>query len=961
MTSIGGSARIRIEPDLTGFSAAVESTLASMNTQVELDVDDTALESSIDEAVSGMDIELEADVDTSGITDGIDDAAGEIDPIDVEADLDTAGIEAAVGDIESLDATVQVDAEIDTASVVADWDQAVAQMEERGKGVALGISAGIGAAFAGGVMAADTFDQAIATIRVGTGATGAELEALGDIVDNIANDTPAGFDDIAIAVADLNTRLGLTGPELEALSEQMLDVSRITGTDLATNIRGSARLFQSWGVDVDDQSAVLDRLFVTSQTTGAGFDTLAQQAVQFGAPMRALGFELDQSIALFGALEAGGVNAESTMSGLRRALASLAKEGVEDTSEALTIAIERIESAGSVAEANEVALELFGTRAGPELARAIQEGALGVDELMSALDGSDETIAAAADDARTFGDELRVLGNRVITAARPIGDALIPVVEQVGDLLVSGLELFTDLPEPVQNTIIVVAGLAAAALPLITALGALKIALPLVAGGLALLTSPITLAIGGVAALTGGIIWLWRNSETFRGIITGVGDAISSVFVAALELAGAAVQAFTAPFVALFEQAFATVQQIIDVFVKLFTGDFEGAFDSVVEMLEGMISFILQALTLLPRQALNALKAFAPNLYESGRSALAGLLRSVQSGLEAVLNRMRRFPGQALRFFRDLPRNMLNLGKEILGGLLDGIMAGWEKVRAFVAGIADKIKSLKGPIEVDRQLLVPEGNAIMAGLREGLERGWAPIAGWINKRGGFFKGLFTGAQVDDIGEITVDAMLGNLEDPAGKLETVIPPVPRFWTSFEDMLQQAKLIASMFNVMITSTLRDPIRNAQVGGAPGSLHLTGRAVDFAGPYPNMNNLAVWARNFTAIFQEILWLVAGHFDHVHLGWRSLPRRQHGGGVRGGEPYLVGEAGAEIFFPTQSGFVMSNDDAKAIAEFARAASQQGSVSEPITVISNNADPEVVAGLVQAQLRGPMSTLGRR
>jgi len=55
-----------------------------------------------------------------------------------------------------------------------------------------------------------------------------------------------------------------------------------------------------------------------------------------------------------------------------------------------------------------------------------------------------------------------------------------------------------------------------------------------------------------------------------------------------------------------------------------------------------------------------------------------------------------------------------------MGGFLSGITSGFDKIKTFVGGIASWIGSHKGPISYDRQLLIPHGNAMMAGLNEGL-------------------------------------------------------------------------------------------------------------------------------------------------------------------------------------------------------------------------------------------------
>lgn len=75
--------------------------------------------------------------------------------------------------------------------------------------------------------------------------------------------------------------------------------------------------------------------------------------------------------------------------------------------------------------------------------------------------------------------------------------------------------------------------------------------------------------------------------------------------------------------------------------------------------------------------------------------------------------------------------NLKEIGKAILNSLLDGLKAAWENTKAFLSGLGSEIKNLKGPIEKDRKLLVPEGGAIMNSLQVGLEGEWPGVKSYL--------------------------------------------------------------------------------------------------------------------------------------------------------------------------------------------------------------------------------------
>ena len=298
-----------------------------------------------------------------------------------------------------------------------------------------GIAAAGAAAIAGigvGLFAiGSSFDEAWDTIRVGTGATGADLDALKASFKNVVTDVPADFGDAGTAIADLNTRLGLTGEPLEAMAEQLLELSRITDTDLGTNIETSTRLLADWGVENENAAAALDRVFRASQATGPSVDTLSRLMVQYGGPMRQLGFSFNETAALLGQFEREGVNTELVMGSMRIALGKMARDG-EPAAETLRRVMGEIKNAGTASEANAKALELFGARAGPDMAAAIREGRFEVNDLLETIAGGDETIMGAAADTESFGEKWTKLKNKVLVKLEPVATR---VFEAVGDAM----------------------------------------------------------------------------------------------------------------------------------------------------------------------------------------------------------------------------------------------------------------------------------------------------------------------------------------------------------------------------------------------------------------------------------------------------------------------------------------------------------------------------------------------
>jgi TP901 family phage tail tape measure protein len=280
----------------------------------------------------------------------------------------------------------------------------------------------------------EVFNDSFRTIRVGTGATGAAFAELQDSFRNVAKEVPNDLGDVATAIAELNTRTGATGGDLEDLALQFLTVSRLLGGDVKSNIRSVTRLFGDFGVAGEDQADVMNVLFRASQMSGAAFDTLADQTVQYGASLRNLGFTLPESIALLASFERNGTNLETVMSGLRTAQAKLAESG-KPLSVALADVIRDIQNAETAAEGTTLAMEIFGRRSGPDLYDAIQSGRLGVDELVEVIVNGSDTINAAAEDTDGFREAWENFKNYIKITLEPAATAVFQgLSELVGEL-----------------------------------------------------------------------------------------------------------------------------------------------------------------------------------------------------------------------------------------------------------------------------------------------------------------------------------------------------------------------------------------------------------------------------------------------------------------------------------------------------------------------------------------------
>ena len=281
---------------------------------------------------------------------------------------------------------------------------------------------------------ANDLNDAYSTIERRTGATGKALDGLNDTFERVAAGADDSFGEVAEVVSGLSTRMDASGKALEDISTQILDAADLTEEAADEIVASYTRMMGDWGVPAENATATLDKLYVASQRTGAKITSLAAALTQYGAPMRQLGFDLDTAIALMAKWEKEGVNMELVMGSLRIALGKFAKDGVKDTVAELKKIVAAIAEAGTTGEANALALETFGARAGADMAAAIREGRFEVDELVTALQASNGAIAETAEKTKTWGEKVGELKNQIALVLQPLGEFVLSGLSGIKDL-----------------------------------------------------------------------------------------------------------------------------------------------------------------------------------------------------------------------------------------------------------------------------------------------------------------------------------------------------------------------------------------------------------------------------------------------------------------------------------------------------------------------------------------------
>ena len=284
---------------------------------------------------------------------------------------------------------------------------------------------------------AQELEEAMAIVAKKTGESGEALKGYEEIVRKLFRENPVeGYGQVAEALAAVRVASGATGADLEKLTQHYLSLAEVTGSDLGSSILLGSRLFGDWSISTEHQTEALDALFVASRSTGTSIEGLAEKAVTYGTKFRLLGFSLEETLGLLGKWEKEGVSTEKALSGLGQAITNMTKGGVRDLGQGWRDLTDSIKNASTEGEAINKAVKYFGADAGPDMAAAIRENRFELGGLVEVLSKASGAILKADEDTSTLGDALHSLKNTAKDKLlEPLGDEVSRYVAHVAKLL----------------------------------------------------------------------------------------------------------------------------------------------------------------------------------------------------------------------------------------------------------------------------------------------------------------------------------------------------------------------------------------------------------------------------------------------------------------------------------------------------------------------------------------------
>ena len=483
----------------------------------------------------------------------------------------------------------------------------------------------IAALGAGSMAAWKEVDNALDIVTKKTGASGDALAEMQQQVRDIATSMPTTFEDAGTAIGEVNTRFGLTGDALKDLSEDFLKFASINDTDVNNSIDTIQSAMAAFNTEVEKAPEVLDLFTAAGQKTGVPIESLAEKLKQNAVALQEMGFGLEDSVMFLAELDKSGADTSTVLAGLKGALKNATKEG-KPMNEALHEIQGSLKNAASDTEAAQLATELFGSKAGAAIAEYVRNGQLDFESLGVSMEEYAGLVSQTYEETQDPMDELTTAMNEMKDLGYEIAESAAPIITEAMSVL---RDVIKDLKEkwdgltPAQQEAVVQFALAAAAIgpvllvlgQVVTVIGAIASAAPVMGAALAALTGPGAIVIAMIAGVIAIGVLLGQHWEEVCAWANNLKDKVVGAISDMKQKVSDSIEGVKAKF-----------------------SEMKDKVSNIMNMVKTDISNKIQAAKDKVTSVVNGMKSSVTNTISGMKSAISSTFDSIKSGITSKIN-----------------------------------------------------------------------------------------------------------------------------------------------------------------------------------------------------------------------------------------------------------------------------------------------------------------------------------
>lgn len=534
---------------------------------------------------------------------------------------------------DALDA--QGDKALTTAEKLEKIEKAGEKIKTAGKGLSAAFTAPVvGIATAGAKMYSD-LSTAQSQVQAAFGLTKKEAESLNQSIEDVfTSGMVTSIDESKTAVMELANQFpdlrNASAETITDMTKKFLAIQTTLDSDMTETMRGVNGLMEQFGLSSEE---AIDLIAKAGQNGLDKTDELGDNLAEYATNFKDAGYSAEDMFAILETgLDSGAYNLDKVNDlvkefgnrlvggDVQTAVESLGgnfvnlyqqiQDGNLSSKDAFQLLAGEISNLNSDQEKATAIAALFGSQgedAGIKVVEAMGQanGALEANkEAYENATGAAKEMSDGVEESVTYQSAM----NELMMAAKDVGEELAPTISRVADAVKEAAQWFRGLDEDTKKTIMTIAGIAAVVGPFLLVLGTvagsinkiittvklLQQAWTIFTGFLA--ANPFVLVIAGIALLIGGLILAYNKVEWFRNGVNAFFQGVSDVAVEVFNFVGGFISGVFEGIWTNISNVFNSGKRIftgfIDFITGIFTGDWEKAWNGVLDIFGGIFGGI---------------------------------------------------------------------------------------------------------------------------------------------------------------------------------------------------------------------------------------------------------------------------------------------------------------------------------------------------------------------------------
>lgn len=292
-------------------------------------------------------------------------------------------------------------------------------------GAVVGIGAAVGGMAVAGIKNVAELDDHMAKFSAHTGMTGEEANKVKQTVMDLYKANEDSYEDIAKTAEALSTAMGMNADDIKKYAQNYMNYAKVTGQANDEAVGAIDDLGDAWALNSDEAVLAMDKLLVLSQDYGMSVEDAQAGLTKMAPAAKAVGMSMDEATGYMAMFAQTGIDAQTASTAFSKALQKVkSPEELKKLTKDITDCEDPMKRA-------QMASEIFGAKAGPQMAQALGESDLDIEKFIKSMGETEGAVNKASDSYdKSLKVQLNLLKKQFMGLFTELGEKLSPLIEK---------------------------------------------------------------------------------------------------------------------------------------------------------------------------------------------------------------------------------------------------------------------------------------------------------------------------------------------------------------------------------------------------------------------------------------------------------------------------------------------------------------------------------------------------